>query len=167
MANHSKQHSSKRTQQVTRTRRPLALWLASIGILIIVAIVVVQGISNSANAPTPAVVGAPRVSVEQDTFDYGDVKYGVPVTATFRITNVGDHTLNILEAPVVQVVEGCCPPRAVLSASTLNPGEEATITLTFSMHEGMGGPHHFNIDLRTNDPLEPLKQLTVLSNWIA
>jgi hypothetical protein len=38
--------------------------------------------------------------------------------------------------------------------------------LTFTMHEGMGGQHEFRVYLRTNDPVEPEKLLTVLSNWI-
>lgn len=33
------------------------------------------------------------------------------------------------------------------------------------MHEGMGGQHQFRVHLRTNDPVEPEKLLTVLSNW--
>jgi hypothetical protein len=35
------------------------------------------------------------------------------------------------------------------------------------MHEGMGGPHEFRVHLRTNDPVEPEKQLVILSNWVA
>jgi len=30
----------------------------------------------------------------------------------------------------------------------------------------MDGKHRFHIDLQTNDPKEPNKQLVVLSNWI-
>ncbi len=31
----------------------------------------------------------------------------------------------------------------------------------FSMHEGMGGPHLFNILVGSNDPVEPVKVLRV------
>ncbi len=34
------------------------------------------------------------------------------------------------------------------------------------MHEGMGGAHDFRVRLRTNDPVEPEKELTILSNWV-
>ena len=34
------------------------------------------------------------------------------------------------------------------------------------MHEGMGGPHDFRVVLRTNDPVEPEKELTIRSNWV-
>ncbi len=31
--------------------------------------------------------------------------------------------------------------------------------LFMGMHQGMGGPHVFAVDVRTNDPVEPLKTL--------
>jgi hypothetical protein len=34
------------------------------------------------------------------------------------------------------------------------------------MHEGMGGPHEFLVTVQTNDPEQPEKELTVLSNWV-
>ncbi len=40
------------------------------------------------------------------------------------------------------------------------------MSMSFTMHEGMGGPHEFRVHLQTNDPIEPVKYLTVLSNWI-
>ena len=38
--------------------------------------------------------------------------------------------------------------------------------MSFMMHEGMAGKHNFRVHLRTNDPAEPDKQLTILSNWV-
>ena len=34
------------------------------------------------------------------------------------------------------------------------------------MHAGMDGPHDFRINLRTNDPTQPNKELVILSNWV-
>ena len=34
------------------------------------------------------------------------------------------------------------------------------------MHGNMGGPHEFRVHLQTNDPQEPTKYLTILSNWV-
>ncbi|MBF8267418.1 MAG: hypothetical protein HW388_926 [Dehalococcoidia bacterium] len=31
--------------------------------------------------------------------------------------------------------------------------------LLMGMHQGMGGPHLFAVDVRSNDPLEPVKTL--------
>jgi hypothetical protein len=45
------------------------------------------------------------------------------------------------------------------------PGEETTVSLEFTMHRGMGGPHEFRVHLRSDDPLEPEKVLVVKSDW--
>jgi hypothetical protein len=47
------------------------------------------------------------------------------------------------------------------------PGEEAIVTVRFTMHPGMEGQHEFRVHLRTNDPAQPDKQLTILSNWVS
>jgi hypothetical protein len=39
------------------------------------------------------------------------------------------------------------------------------VSLSFTMSEGMGGPHEFVVPLRTNDPDRPEQALTVLSHW--
>lgn len=38
--------------------------------------------------------------------------------------------------------------------------------MTFTMHAGMAGPHDFRVDLKTNDPTQPTKELVVLSDWV-
>ncbi|MCA9910441.1 MAG: hypothetical protein KC519_17410 [Anaerolineae bacterium] len=45
------------------------------------------------------------------------------------------------------------------------PGDEATITLRFTMHEGMDGQHEFRVHVLTNDPTQPEIPLTVFSLW--
>lgn len=34
------------------------------------------------------------------------------------------------------------------------------------MHGDMGGPHEFRVHLQTNDPAEPVRYLTILSDWV-
>jgi hypothetical protein len=48
----------------------------------------------------------------------------------------------------------------------INPGQQATIRLEFTMHEGMDGPHDFRMQLKTNDPTAPVTELVVITNWI-
>jgi hypothetical protein len=49
----------------------------------------------------------------------------------------------------------------------LKPGESTTIqSAVFMMHEGMDGPHDFAVHLKSNDPTQPDKVVSVLSNWI-
>jgi hypothetical protein len=51
--------------------------------------------------------GSPRLKVDQEKVDLGDVKLGQTVEVSFKLTNVGDQTLKFTEAPYVEVVEGC------------------------------------------------------------
>jgi hypothetical protein len=45
--------------------------------------------------------------------------------------------------------------------------ESTTIqSSVFMMHEGMEGPHNFAVHLKTNDPAQPDKIVSVLSNWV-
>ena len=39
------------------------------------------------------------------------------------------------------------------------------VGVVFSMHEGMGGMHHFDIVFKSNDPVEPEKVLTVKAEY--
>lgn len=45
------------------------------------------------------------------------------------------------------------------------PGESTTLSLQFTMHRDMEGPHLFRIHLRTNDVAQPEKLLDVRSDW--
>ena len=48
----------------------------------------------------------------------------------------------------------------------LNPGESTRVSMSFMMHGDMGGMHDFRLHLPTNDPANPDRQVTVLSNWV-
>lgn len=47
----------------------------------------------------------------------------------------------------------------MVGATTLQPGGETALELSqlMGMHKGMGGPHVFAVDIKTNDPDEPVK----------
>jgi hypothetical protein len=38
--------------------------------------------------------------------------------------------------------------------------------MRFMMHGDMGGQHHFQVHLLTDDPTQPEQLLSVLSNWV-
>ena len=48
----------------------------------------------------------------------------------------------------------------------LQPGEHTTLSMAFMMHGDMGGQHDFRVHLVTDDPAQPDRTVTVLSNWI-
>jgi hypothetical protein len=114
----------------------------------------------------PEVTGSSRGVVSQDRFDYGTVPLGSWIQTDFKIKNVGDQPLNILNNPYIEVLEGCCPPDMTISSTRLNPGEEATVSTRFMMHGDMGGKHDFLAHVLTDDPTEPDKQVHILSNWV-
>ncbi len=116
---------------------------------------------------TPQVSGAPRVEVVKGEVDHGDVKYNRPVRSEFVIRNVGDSPLMVTDPNIiVEVVEGCCPPKASISSDVLEPGQTAVVSMEYSMHEGMGGQHEFHVHLTTNDPASPKTTFVARSNWI-
>lgn len=159
-----------RLPHVTPNKPPRALTLALIAALavLVVAVAALLVVTLGQNEPfVPEVVGAPAIRVEQTVFDYGDVKNNTLVETVVRVRNVGDEALRILGEPHVEVREGCCPPRAQVSAQTLFPGDEALVRLSFSMHEGMDGPHDFRLHIRSTDPVQPETEITILSNWVA
>lgn len=47
----------------------------------------------------------------------------------------------------------------MVGSTTLQPGESTAldIPLHMGMHLGMGGPHEFAIDIKSNDPVSPIK----------
>ena len=51
--------------------------------------------------------GAPALAVDQDTIQYGDVKFNVPLTFTIKVTNNGNGTLRFAEEPYIEVRKGC------------------------------------------------------------
>ncbi len=85
----------------------LPLWLALAGL----ALVLVAGwaiLSGSAQSKASIEVkGAPRLKVEKDTIDHGNLKLGNPVRDDIRVTNVGDQPLVFTQAPYIEVREGC------------------------------------------------------------
>ena len=51
--------------------------------------------------------GTPAISVDQDTIDYGYVKFGETRQFALKVTNIGDGTLRFKEQPYIEVLEGC------------------------------------------------------------
>ena len=113
------------------------------------------------------VTGAPKIKVDREYFDYGNVKNGgTPIRTVIQVSNVGDQTLIFSEAPYIENLEGCCPPVPGIGSLTLDPGESTSVVAQFFMHGEMGGRHNFQMHLVTNDPLEPDKTVSILSNWV-
>ena len=89
-----------------RSKTPLFLALGGALVLVIAGL----GLWASRKPSTlsgPEQTGAPRLQVDQDKVDLGDVKLGQTVKVSFKLNNTGDQPLRFSEAPYVEVLEGC------------------------------------------------------------
>lgn len=156
----------KQVQPVKESANQWLIFASMIGVVLFVFAAI--GFWPKSNVPAnfvPEVTGAPRIRViSEPVINHGDLLVNEFVTSTYQIQNVGDEPLTIL-SHWVQVHEGCCPPESDISSERLNPGEIATVTMSYTMHEGMDGPHDLRIHLQSNDPANPEIELTALSNW--
>jgi hypothetical protein len=85
-------------------------WQIVAGVVALVAVVAVAAFMLSgASQPKVEVTvkGAPSLSVDRNKIDFGDVKLGQTVQASFVVANVGDKPLRFSEPPYIEVVEGC------------------------------------------------------------
>jgi hypothetical protein len=51
--------------------------------------------------------GKPALAVDQETIEYGEVKFNTNLTFDIKVTNTGDGTLRFKEDPYIEVREGC------------------------------------------------------------
>lgn len=97
--------TKKRPKQV---KKSFPLWLIISGLALVSVAVIVLLSSGGNQKADIEVTGSPRLKVEQDVYDYGDVKLGgVPIRTVVKVTNVGDEPLRFKEAPYIEVLEGC------------------------------------------------------------
>jgi hypothetical protein len=51
--------------------------------------------------------GGPRLAVDQELIDFGNLPFERMVRARFRLRNVGDQPLQLAVNPQVEAIEGC------------------------------------------------------------
>ncbi len=114
MGKQGKGQKSKRKPVSSETHYILPRrWLyisVGMGIVLLLAVILFLSRSQATVDPdfVPEVTGAPRLQVIQDTFDYGAVQVETRIQTVFRVRNVGDEDLIILDRePRVELVRGC------------------------------------------------------------
>lgn len=70
------------------------------GVLLIVAAVLLANRSGDGG-------GTPSITVDQQSINYGTVKFNTPKNFSVKVTNAGSGTLRFKEDPYIEVVEGC------------------------------------------------------------
>jgi hypothetical protein len=101
--NKSKRYQQKRNQQI-KPWLPVIVALAGI---VLIALAVLGLRDKTSGKAEIEFTGSPRLKVDQEKVDLGDVKMNTPVEVSFQLTNVGDQTLRFTEEPYIEVVEGC------------------------------------------------------------
>lgn len=84
-------------------KRILPLLIVGAGLLLVGGMIALLSVGGSRDTGG----GTPRLVVEQEVFDYGDVALNTPITTTFVLRNEGDGMLRILNTPQVEVRAGC------------------------------------------------------------
>jgi len=80
--------------------------------LLAVAVAVGAGTWFFLQKSSPQVVaaeytGGPRLAVDKDFIDFGNVRFEKFVTANFRLRNIGNQPLRLAMDRTVEAIEGC------------------------------------------------------------
>ena len=101
------QHKNKKILRHGRKRQALPLMLLLGGGLLLVVGAAYAFFKPSQPKADIEVIGAPRLNVNNELVNLGDVKLDRTVEASFLVTNTGDQTLRFTDAPYIEVLEGC------------------------------------------------------------
>ena len=102
----------------------------------------------------------PKLILQQDEYDFGDIKQGEKVSHTFVLTNGGGDLLKIEE------VHPSCGCTAALPEKTeLAPGESTNLSVTFNS-AGRFGKQKKIVRIKSNDPDRLEAMLTIKANVI-
>jgi len=97
-----------KTPAPKRNALPLYLTGGALLVIIIGVVLLANAGRGSSGSSVPAqVTGKPKLAVDREQIDFGKVPLDRTVKATFKLSNVGDQPLQILNQPVVEVKQGC------------------------------------------------------------
>ncbi|MBR9699343.1 DUF1573 domain-containing protein [Candidatus Woesearchaeota archaeon] len=106
--------------------------------------------------------GIPKIELSATSFDLGDINpdEGSRIEI-FSVKNVGNAPLLI-----TSVSTSCGCTEAEVHPDTVQPGEEATLTVTYdpSVHPGLVGEMERVVYIKSNDPLQKEVELELVGN---
>jgi len=101
---------NKRTEsgREAASRWPLLLMVGGLLLAGAAAILWWQSPSTpKAPGSSSEVTGSPKLKVDREKVDLGDVPLGQTVEVTFELTNAGDRQLRFTDVPYIEVAAGC------------------------------------------------------------
>jgi hypothetical protein len=105
MSRRKKRRDSRKS--TGQSNRPLLIVLGGF-VLVAAALFALWKSGQPQQATVPVeVTGQPSLKVDKEEIDFGEVKLGKRVDASFTLTNVGDETLRFTQEPYIEVREGC------------------------------------------------------------
>jgi hypothetical protein len=96
-----------------RTAKPkskLPMLYIGIGAALVVVVAVWFIVNNQKDSSVTEseLTGAPpKLEVDKELIDFGDVPFNEFVTARFKVSNTGGQPLHFTQNPYVEIVEGC------------------------------------------------------------
>lgn len=98
----------KKGKQSTKNKW-LPVTILTVGVLLVAAVILFSVLGNKEknNTITTNTGASPRISVDQEQVDFGDVKFNKMVTASFKVTNNGGQPLKFTKQPYIELIEGC------------------------------------------------------------
>ena len=103
----------------------------------------------------------PKLVIQQNEYDFGDIVKGEIVSHVFVLSNSGGAVLNI-----ASVKPSCGCTAAMPEKSELGPGESTNLTVSFNS-SGRNGKQKKLVRIETNDPENPQQIITIKGNVVA
>ncbi|MBI5465559.1 DUF1573 domain-containing protein [Candidatus Gottesmanbacteria bacterium] len=106
----------------------------------------------------------PKIVVEPEQWDFGEIEYGKIAEYTFKVRNTGSETLEIK-----RVATSCACTSAKIDKEKIGPGGTAEILVTYDTAAMGRGSHGKGkqeriIYVKSNDPENPQVQVKIYAN---
>ena len=98
---------------------------------------------------------APRLKLDSRVHDFDKIEPDSTYTTTFALVNAGQSTLEIRK-----VAGNCTCISAEISKTTITPGREAEVTVTFDTTDRRGNQQK-TVTIYSNDPMGPEQRVVV------
>jgi len=100
---------------------------------------------------------APRMVIEDGSWDFGKVYEGSQPEHVFKLRNAGDAPL------IIAHIRGSCAPcaGAMISGRKIAPGKTGDLKVVYNAKEGMKGKVSAFLTIHSNDPANPFQRVNI------